>query len=99
MQPAQRRRVCFLMQVVAGFSVILLQLVDVITYHGFDSDSSSSVETVIRIIVPGLWAGAVFTLVGGIHLYWKPQTTAALTLSFAAQVAVAIVVVVMGRCI
>lgn len=60
----------------------MLQLADVIAYHSNDD----AVKAVTRDVAPGLWAGAVFVFIAGIHLVWKPQTTAALTISIVAQV-------------
>lgn len=88
---AQSRRLCFIVQIIAGVLIILLQLADVIAYLSNDD----AVQAVTRDVASGLWAGAVFVIIAGIHLVWKPQTTAALTISIVAQVFVIIVIIIL----
>ena len=80
-QSAKQRRGCFICQVVAGILCIILQLVDVINFHVYDSTAT----TLTRQAAPGLWTGAVFVFVGALHLRWKPQATLALTVSILLQ--------------
>jgi len=79
---AARRRGCFITQLICGLLFIILQLADILFFHAFDSSGTH----VTRQAVPGLWAGVIFALVGGVHLLWKPETPASLFVSIATQV-------------
>jgi len=93
---ALKRRICFVIQVVAGILVILVQLTDIgyirfIFGYGFDSSG----HALSRSVVPGLWAGAVCVFVGALHLCWKPKSTNALTISIIIQVSALVVLPVL----
>jgi len=86
---ALKRQLCFVIQLVAGILVILLELTDI--GYGFDSSG----HALTRSVVPGLWAGAVCVFVGALHLCWKPKSTNALTISIIIQVSALVVLPVL----